>query len=32
VPKRIDTGVQLVTGETMDQPAMRALLQPDLSK
>ena len=32
VPKWVDTGVQLVTRENMDQPAMRALLEPDLSK
>jgi ribose transport system substrate-binding protein len=32
VPKRVDTGVQLVTRGNMDQPAMRALLEPDLSK
>jgi ribose transport system substrate-binding protein len=29
--RRIDTGAVVVTRETMDQPEMRALLQPDLS-
>jgi ribose transport system substrate-binding protein len=32
VERRIDTGVQLVTPEQMDQPAVKELLQPDLSK
>jgi ribose transport system substrate-binding protein len=32
VEKTIDTGVQLVTRATMDQPEMRALLQPELPK
>jgi ribose transport system substrate-binding protein len=32
VAKRIDTGVRFVTRETMDEPAARELLQPDLSK
>lgn len=32
VPARVDTGVVLVTRETMDQPAVRDLLSPDLSK
>jgi ribose transport system substrate-binding protein len=32
VEKRVDTGVQLVTRDIMDQPAVRELLQPDLSK
>ncbi len=31
VEKRIDTGVTLVTPENMDEPAMKELLQPDLS-
>ena len=32
VERRIDTGVKLVTPEQMDQPDMKELLQPDLSK
>lgn len=32
VERRIDTGVQVVTRENMDQPAMKELIQPDLSK
>jgi ribose transport system substrate-binding protein len=32
VERRIDTGVQVVTRENMEQPAMKALIQPDLSK
>lgn len=32
VERRIDTGVQLVTPADMDTPAVRELLQPDLSK
>ena len=32
VERRIDTGVKLVTPEQMDQPEMKELLQPDLSK
>jgi ribose transport system substrate-binding protein len=32
VERRIDTGVRLVTRETMDQPEMKALLQPDLTQ
>jgi ribose transport system substrate-binding protein len=32
IEKRIDTGVQLVTRQTMDDPAMAELLKPDLSK
>jgi ribose transport system substrate-binding protein len=32
VEKRIDTGVHLATREVMDQPEMRELLAPDLSK
>src|SRR5262249_25161203 len=32
VEKRIDTGVQLVTRETMNEPAMKALLAPDLQQ
>jgi len=32
VAARVDTGVTLVTRETMDQPAVRDLLSPDLSK
>jgi ribose transport system substrate-binding protein len=32
VEKTIDTGVQLVTRDNMDQPAMKELLEPDLSK
>ena len=31
VEKRIDTGVQLVTKENMDQPGVKEVLQPDLS-
>lgn len=32
VPKRIDTGVTLVTRDNMDQPEIRELIQPDLSR
>src|SRR5215468_10774639 len=32
VDKRIDTGVTLVTRENLDQPAMKDLVQPDLTK
>ncbi|HKC11467.1 MAG TPA: substrate-binding domain-containing protein [Vicinamibacteria bacterium] len=32
VEKRIDTGVHLATREAMDQPEMKELLSPDLSK
>jgi ribose transport system substrate-binding protein len=32
VERRIDTGVQVVTPQNMEQPAMKELLQPDLSK
>lgn len=32
VERRIDTGVHLVTRETMEQPATRELLQPDLAR
>jgi ribose transport system substrate-binding protein len=32
VEKRIDTGVHLATREVMDQPEMKELLSPDLSK
>lgn len=32
VPKRIDTGVVMVTPETMDQPEVRELLAPDLDR
>ena len=32
VEKRIDTGVQVVTPENMNQPEMNQLLHPDLSK
>lgn len=32
VERRIDTGVRVVTRETMDQPEMKELLAPDLSK
>jgi ribose transport system substrate-binding protein len=32
VERRIDTGVQLVTPDRMDQPDVKELLQPDLSK
>jgi ribose transport system substrate-binding protein len=32
VEKRIDTGVQLVTHDTMNDPAMKELLHPDLSR
>ena len=31
VEKRIDTGATLVPRDQMDQPGMKALLQPDLS-
>ena len=32
VDRRIDTGVTLVTGENIDQPAMKDLVEPDLTK
>jgi ribose transport system substrate-binding protein len=32
IEKRIDTGVSLVTGENIDDPAMTELVQPDLKK
>jgi len=32
VEKRIDTGVRVITRENMEQPEMKALLHPDLSK
>ncbi len=32
VEKRIDTGVHVITRENMNQPEMKELLQPDLSK
>ena len=32
VRRRIDTGVRLVTPDVMDQPEVKALLEPDLSK
>lgn len=32
VQRRIDTGVRLVTPEMMEQPDVKALLEPDLSK
>jgi ribose transport system substrate-binding protein len=32
VEKRIDTGVQLVTRDVMSDPAIKELLQPDLSR
>jgi ribose transport system substrate-binding protein len=32
VPPRIDTGVQLITLETMNEPEAKALLSPDLSR
>ena len=32
VERRIDTGVKLATPDSMDQPEMRELLQPDLSR
>jgi ribose transport system substrate-binding protein len=32
VERRIDTGVRLVTRDVMDQPEVKELLQPDLSK
>ena len=32
VDKRIDTGVTLVTRENLEQPAMKDLLEPDLTK
>ncbi|MCX6562967.1 MAG: substrate-binding domain-containing protein [Candidatus Aminicenantes bacterium] len=31
IPDRVDTGVTLVTKETMDSPEIKALLSPDLS-
>jgi ribose transport system substrate-binding protein len=32
VERRVDTGVQVVTPQNMNEPAMKELLQPDLSK
>jgi len=32
VPRRIDTGSTLVTRENLNQPKIRELLKPDLSK
>ena len=32
VERRVDTGVKLVTPDAMDQPEVKELLQPDLSK
>jgi ribose transport system substrate-binding protein len=32
VDRRIDTGVQVATRENMEQPAMKELIHPDLSK
>ena len=32
VPRRIDTGVRLVTPDAMDRPDVKELLEPDLSK
>ncbi len=32
VPRRVDTGVTLVTRENMDEPQIKELLQPDLSQ
>jgi ribose transport system substrate-binding protein len=32
VEKRIDTGIHIATRENMDEPAMKELLKPDLSK
>ena len=32
VEKRIDTGVHLATPQNMNEPAMKELLKPDLSK
>jgi ribose transport system substrate-binding protein len=32
VERRIDTGVQVVTRENMEQPAMKQLIHPDLAK
>lgn len=32
VPERIDTGVHLVTRQNMDEPEMKALLEPDLDR
>ena len=32
VEKRIDTGVHIATKENMEEPAMKELLKPDLSK
>ncbi|HWB14955.1 MAG TPA: substrate-binding domain-containing protein [Vicinamibacterales bacterium] len=31
VPRRVDTGATMVTRENMDQPEVKALLQPDLA-
>ena len=31
VPRRVDTGATMVTHENMDQPEIKALLQPDLA-
>ena len=32
IEKRIDTGVVLITKENMNEPAMKELLSPDISK
>jgi ribose transport system substrate-binding protein len=32
IERRIDTGVRLVTPDVMDQPDVKELLTPDLSK
>jgi ribose transport system substrate-binding protein len=32
VERRVDTGVQVITPQNMNEPAMKELLQPDLSK
>jgi ribose transport system substrate-binding protein len=32
VEKRVDTGVHVITKENMNEPDMKELLQPDLSK
>ena len=32
VERRVDTGVQVITPQNMNEPAMKELLQPDVSK
>lgn len=32
IERRIDTGARLITGDTMDEPANKELLEPDLKK